>query len=65
MVLVFKQSLVPIGSVVSEMEIFKISPPIFISSNSGHVGWRSGLSDTILEKLCPTVPTSNQHGHHC
>ena len=53
----FKQSLVPIGTVVSEMEIFKISSPVFISSNSGHVGWRSGLSDTILEGDHPrTIP---------
>ena len=44
-----KQSLVPIGPVVSEMKIFKISSPFFIFSNSDHVGWRSGLPDTILE----------------
>jgi hypothetical protein len=44
-----KQSLVPIGPVVSEMKIFWISSPFFIFSNSNHVGWRSGLSDTILE----------------
>ena len=36
-----KQSLVPIGPVVSEMKIFKISSPFFIFSNSDHVGWRS------------------------
>ena len=52
-----KQSLVPIGPGVSEMKIFKISSPFFISSNSGHVGWRSGLSDTILEGDHPrTIP---------
>ena len=52
-----KQSLIPIGPVVSEMKIFKISSPFFISSNSGHVGWRSGLSDTILEGDHPrTIP---------
>jgi hypothetical protein len=44
-----KQSLVPIGPVVSEMKIFKISSLFFIFSNSDHVGWRSGLPDTILE----------------
>jgi hypothetical protein len=44
-----KQSLVPIGPVVSEMTIFKISSPFFIFSNNDHVGWRSGLPDTILE----------------
>ena len=44
-----KQSLVPIGPVVSEMTIFWISSPFFIFSNSDHVGWRLGLSDTILE----------------
>ena len=53
----FQQSLVPIGPVVSEMKIFKISSPFFISSNSGHVGWRSGLLDTILEGDYPrTIP---------
>jgi hypothetical protein len=34
-----KQSLVPIGPVVSEMKIFLISSPFFILSNSDHVGW--------------------------
>jgi hypothetical protein len=52
-----KQSVVPIGPVVSEMKIFLISPPFFIFSNSDHVGWRSGLSDTILEGDYPrTIP---------
>jgi hypothetical protein len=52
-----KQTLVPIGPVVSKMKILKISSPFFISSNSGHVGWRSGLSDTILEGDHPrTIP---------
>ena len=42
-----KQSLVPIGPVVSD-----------IFSNSDHVGWRSGLPDTILEGDHPrTIPT--------
>jgi hypothetical protein len=44
-----KQSLVPIGPVVSEMKIFQISPHFFIFSNSDYVGWRSALPDTILE----------------
>jgi hypothetical protein len=52
-----KQSLVPIGPVVSEMKIFWISSPFFIFCNSDHVGWRSGLSDTILEGDHPrTIP---------
>jgi hypothetical protein len=42
---------------------------IYIFSNSGHLVWRAGLSDTILKgthparslpKLCPLIPTSNQ-----
>jgi hypothetical protein len=44
-----KESLVPIGPVVSEMKIFYISSPFFIFSNNDHVGWRLGLPDTILE----------------
>jgi hypothetical protein len=49
-----KQSLVPIGPVVSEMKILKISS-LFIFSNS--VGGRSGLPDTILEGDHPrTIP---------
>ena len=52
-----KQCVVPIGPVVSEMKIFKISSPFFIFSNSDHVGWRSGLPDTILEGDHPrTIP---------
>ena len=52
-----KQSLDPIGPVVSEMKIFLISSPFFILSNTDHVGWRSGLSDTILERDHPrTIP---------
>ena len=39
------------------MKIFKIASPFFIFSNSGHVGWRLGLSDTILEGDHPwTIP---------
>ena len=53
----YKQSLVPIGPVVSEMNFFKISCPFFIFSNSDHVGWRSGLPNTILEGDHPwTIP---------
>ena len=53
----FKQSLVPICPVVSEMTIFGISSPFFIFSNSDHVGWRSRLPDTILEGDHPrTIP---------
>ena len=52
-----KQSLVPIGPVVSEMKIFRISSPFYIFSNSDHVGWKSGLSDTMLEGDHPrTIP---------
>jgi hypothetical protein len=53
----FKQRLVPIGTIVSEMKIFLISSPFFIFSNSDHFGWRSGLPDTILEGDRPrTIP---------
>jgi hypothetical protein len=39
------------------MKMFKISSPFFIFSNSGHVGRRSGLPDTILEGVHPrTIP---------
>ena len=39
------------------MKIFKISSPFFIFSDSDHVGWRSGLTDTILEGDHPrTIP---------
>ena len=39
------------------MKIFNIYSPFFILSNSGHVGWRSGLPDTILEGDRPrTIP---------
>jgi hypothetical protein len=31
------------------MKIFLNIIPLFIFSNSDHVGWRSGLPDTILE----------------
>ena len=32
------------------MTIFLNFNPFFIFSSSGHVGWRSGLADTILEE---------------
>jgi hypothetical protein len=52
-----KQSLVPIGPVVSGLRMFWISSFFFIFSNSDHVGWRSGLPDTILEGDHPrTIP---------
>jgi hypothetical protein len=39
------------------MNIFKIASLFFIFSNSDHVGWRSGQSDTILEVDHPrTIP---------
>jgi hypothetical protein len=52
---------------------------ISIFSNSGHLEWRAGLSDTILKgthpcqvwfnldgplpKMCPLIPISNQDGN--
>jgi hypothetical protein len=47
----FQQSLVEIGSVVSEEKIFlKFHPPFFLE-------WRAGLSDTILKWDYPrTIP---------
>jgi hypothetical protein len=38
-------------------KIFLISSLFFIFSNSGHVGWRSGLPDSIFEGDHPrTIP---------
>ena len=54
----FKQIVVSIDPVISE-DFFNFTPPpaFFIFSNSGHVGWRSGLPDTILEGDHPrTIP---------
>jgi hypothetical protein len=39
-----------IGSVVSEEKIFfKFHPPFFLFDLGGHLGWKSGSLDTILE----------------
>jgi hypothetical protein len=46
----FQQSLVEIGSLVSEEKIFfKFHPPFFYFLLGGHLGWKSGSPDTILE----------------
>jgi hypothetical protein len=47
----FQQSLVEIGSVVSEEKIFFFNfiPPFFYFLLGGHLGWKSGSPDTILE----------------
>jgi hypothetical protein len=47
----FQQSLVEIGSVVSEEKIFyNFIPPFFYFQLDGHLGWKSGSPDTILEE---------------
>jgi hypothetical protein len=53
-----------------KIEQFWLFEDISIFSNSGHLEWRAGLSDTVLKgthaglpKLCPLIPTSNQDGH--
>ena len=47
---IISASLVEIGSVVSEEKIFlKIFPPFFYFWFGGHLGWKSGSPDTILE----------------
>jgi hypothetical protein len=52
----FQQSLVEIGSVVSEEKIFfKFFPPFFYCELSGHLGWKSGSPDTILEGGIPRI----------
>jgi hypothetical protein len=46
----------PIGPVVLEGKKIKIaSPPFSIFSNSEHVGWKSGLPDTILKGDHPSA----------
>jgi hypothetical protein len=46
----FQQSLVEIGSVVSEEKILlKFHPPFFYFELGGHLGWKSGSPDTIFE----------------
>ena len=52
----FQQSLVEIGSVVSEKKIFLISSPLFFYFElGGHLGWKSGSPDTILEGSHPRI----------
>jgi hypothetical protein len=47
---------VEIGSVVSEEKIvFKFHPPFFYFSLGGHLGWKSGSPDTILEEGQPRI----------
>ena len=52
------QSLVQIGSVVSEKKIFKeFFAEFSIFSHGGHLEWRAGSSDTILKGDHPrTIP---------
>jgi hypothetical protein len=53
----FQQSLVEIGSVISEKIFFKFHPPFFLFYLGGHLGWKSGSSDTLLEGGHPrTIP---------
>jgi len=54
----FQQSLVEIGSVVSEENIFfLISSPFSYFKLGGHLGWKSGSPDIILEGGHPrTIP---------
>jgi hypothetical protein len=52
----FQQSLVEIGSVVSEEKIFfKFHPLFFYFQLGGHLGWKSGTLDTILEGGHPRI----------
>jgi hypothetical protein len=52
----FQQSLVEIGSVVSEEKIFKnFIPPFFYFQLGGYLGWKSGSPDTILEGGHPRI----------
>jgi hypothetical protein len=54
----FQQSLVEIGSVVSEEKIFfKFHIPFFSFKLDGFLGWKSGSPDTFLEGGHPrTIP---------
>jgi hypothetical protein len=53
----FQQSLVEIGSVVSEKIFFKFHPPFFYFSLGDHLGWKSGSLETNLEGGHPrTIP---------
>jgi hypothetical protein len=52
----FQQSLIEIGSVVSEEKIFfKFHPPFFYFWHGGHLGWKSGSPDKNLEGGHPTT----------
>jgi hypothetical protein len=63
-----------LGTFWLKIEQFWPFEEISIFSNSGHLEWRAGLSDTILKglaklcldgslpKQCPVIPTSNQDG---
>jgi hypothetical protein len=53
-----------LGTFWLKIEQFWPFEEISIFSNSGHLEWRAGLSDTILKlpKFCPLIPTSNQDG---
>ena len=53
-----QKSLVDIGSVVSEEKIsFKFHPPFFYFKLGGHLGWKLGSPDIILEGGHPrTIP---------
>jgi hypothetical protein len=52
----FQQILVEIGSVVSEEKIFLFSsPPFFYFELGGHLGWKSGSTDTNLEGGHPRI----------
>jgi hypothetical protein len=53
----YQQSLVEIGSVVSEKILFIFLPPFFYFKLDGHLGWKWGSSDTNLEGGHPrTIP---------
>jgi hypothetical protein len=64
-----------LGTFWLKIEQFWPFEEISIFSNSGHLEWKAGLSDTILKgthpgtipdgplpNLCPVIPTSNQDG---
>jgi hypothetical protein len=54
----FQQSLVEIGSVVSEEKIFFLRNH-WANCNQTLVEWSL---DGLLPKMCPVIPTSNQDG---
>ena len=53
----FQQSLVEIGSVLSEEKIFffNFNPTFFYFQLGGHLSWKSGSPDTILEGGHPRI----------